>query len=168
MSAAIISPKSFQEPGGCIPGKVILRTLFCFCVGISPTKCLVCFRRRFSRRLSTRSKQNRSTGRNEKSGSCSSDPHRLGKYHWNRLPPFFTSNPWKYYPGPYSQPSQAAFRPLPLPLSPLRPPLAFSFGLHSIFCWSIHTYPQWPYAAGIQPIDTYNTAPVKRTFPVCR
>ena len=86
MSAAIISPKSFQEPGGCIPGKVILRTLFCFCVGISPTKWLFCFKRRFSRRLSTRRKGNRNTGRNEKNGSCSSDSYLLGKYHWNRLP----------------------------------------------------------------------------------
>ena len=37
-----------------------------------------------------------------------------------------------------------------------------------VFCLSIHTCPQWPCAAGIQPIDSYNTAPVKRTFPVCR
>ena len=66
MSATIISSKSHQGPGGRIPGKAILRTLFRFCVAHSPTKCPFYFERRFSRRLSARSKQNRNTGRNEK------------------------------------------------------------------------------------------------------
>ena len=39
---------------------------FRFCVAHSPTKWLFCFKRRFSRLLSTRRKRNRHTDRNEK------------------------------------------------------------------------------------------------------